>query len=135
MVYWPSNPRNPILYITKVKLEAAIKLDVPLKEEVTEVVPNKKLMGKALKKDNKVVCDHLAALSNEDAAAIGATLAGGESATVTVNGKEFTLGADMIKVETKTVTVHERKFVPSVIEPSFGVGRVMYCLLEQVRPI
>ena len=23
-----------------------------------------------------------------------------------------------------------RNYVPSVIEPSFGIGRIMYCLLE-----
>ena len=28
--------------------------------------------------------------------------------------------------------VLERKFTPSVIEPSFGIGRIIYCLLEQV---
>lgn len=120
---------------TKVKLEARVALETPVTEEVTEVIPNKKVTGKALKKDNKLVCDHLAALSNEDAAAIGAQLAGGEAAVITVNDKEFTLGADMIKVETKSVTVHERAFTPSVIEPSFGIGRVMYCLLEHVYDV
>jgi len=120
---------------TKVKLEARVALETPVTEEITEVIPNKKVTGKVLKKDNKIVCDHLAALSNEDAAAIGATLAGGEAAVITVNGKEFTLGADMIKVESKSVTVHERAFTPSVIEPSFGIGRVMYCLLEHVYDV
>lgn len=29
-----------------------------------------------------------------------------------------------------TKTVAEEKFVPSVVEPSFGIGRVLYSLLE-----
>ena len=27
-------------------------------------------------------------------------------------------------------TEHVREFVPSVIEPSFGIGRILYCILE-----
>ena len=26
--------------------------------------------------------------------------------------------------------VHEEKFFPSVIEPSFGIGRIVYCVME-----
>ena len=29
-----------------------------------------------------------------------------------------------------TKTVVEEKFVPSVVEPSFGIGRVLYSLME-----
>ena len=27
-------------------------------------------------------------------------------------------------------TEHVREFVPSVVEPSFGIGRILYCILE-----
>ena len=32
--------------------------------------------------------------------------------------------------EQKMVNVSEEKFIPSVIEPSFGLGRILYCILE-----
>merc|ERR1719203_2346871 len=47
----------------------------------------------------------------------------------TVDGFEIT--KDMISSYKKTTKmVHEIKFTPSVIEPSFGMGRILYSLLE-----
>lgn len=45
--------------------------------------------------------------------------------------KEYTLTKNMIKkFDSVTKTVTEKKFAPGVIEPSFGVGRVLYSILE-----
>ncbi len=70
---------------------------------------------------------------------------------MTVGGNEFTLEPAMIKFKTYQKEVHSRSInatppmhyatspctphtavdvVPSVIEPSFGVGRILYCVLE-----
>jgi glycyl-tRNA synthetase len=118
-----------------IKLEAAIRLAEPVTIERTVVVPNKKTMGKALKKDAKIVTAYFESLDNEGAAAIGAELEASGEAKFTVDGKEFTLGKDVISVAVKSETQHERKFTPSVIEPSFGIGRIMYCLLEHVYDV
>ena len=52
------------------------------------------------------------------------------SVTVRVNEEDFTFTSDMITVKEYEKTVHVEEFIPSVIEPSFGVGRVMYSLFE-----
>ena len=36
----------------------------------------------------------------------------------------------MIKFEHQEKTINEEKYVPSVIEPSFGIGRIVYCIFE-----
>lgn len=36
----------------------------------------------------------------------------------------------MVEVKSIQKTVHVEEFTPSVIEPSFGIGRIMYSLLE-----
>jgi glycyl-tRNA synthetase len=36
----------------------------------------------------------------------------------------------MVKIEKVTKMVSGRSFTPGVIEPSFGLGRIMYCLFE-----
>eukprot|EP00729_Bicosta_minor_P009703 gene9703-3439_t len=118
-----------------IKLEAAVKLKEPVISEVTEVVPDKKKIGPAFKKDAKVVTAFLAGLSNDEAAAIGAKLAADGKVAITTDGKDFELTPETISVRTKTVKVHERRFTPSVIEPSFGIGRIMYCLLEHVYDV
>lgn len=41
-----------------------------------------------------------------------------------------TLNEEMVNVKTSSKTVHVEEIIPSVIEPSFGIGRIMYALLE-----
>ncbi len=44
---------------------------------------------------------------------------------------------DWVSVKEETVTKREEKFFPHVIEPSFGIGRILYCVFEHcfhVRP-
>ncbi len=36
----------------------------------------------------------------------------------------------VLKIEEIKKNVQEEKFVPSVIEPSFGIGRVLYSIFE-----
>ena len=42
----------------------------------------------------------------------------------------FTVTKDMVKFKKTKKTIEEEKFLPSVIEPSFGIGRILYALLE-----
>jgi len=43
---------------------------------------------------------------------------------------EVKLTPEMVTVKRGQKTVHVEEFTPSVIEPSFGIGRVMYAILE-----
>lgn len=40
------------------------------------------------------------------------------------------LDQTMVQVKSSQKTLHVEEFTPSVIEPSFGIGRIMYSLLE-----
>lgn len=115
---------------TGVKLVAEKKLPAPKTVEVTEVVPNKAAIGKVFKKDAKNITEMLAKLSLEEVETIGKNLANGGEHTLNVNGTPVTLKSDMIAVKSSSKTVHVEEITPSVIEPSFGVGRIMYSLLE-----
>lgn len=53
-------------------------------------------------------------------------------------GQEYNLTKDMVSISKEMVKISGRSFTPSVIEPSFGIGRIMYCLYEHcfyTRPI
>ena len=115
---------------SNVALEASKALAEPIITDVVAVVPNKKKFGPKFKRDAKAITAHLEGLDNEQAAAIGEQLASAGTATVTVGGADFVLDTDCAAVERKQVKVSERRFTPSVIEPSFGIGRILYCLLE-----
>lgn len=116
---------------TGVKLVAEKKLDAPKVVDVTEAVPNKPTIGKEFKKDAKRICDKLAALDTEQQLALQAGLDGNGSYELEVDGDlKVTLTKAMVEVKTTKKTMHVEEITPSVIEPSFGIGRIMYSLLE-----
>lgn len=51
--------------------------------------------------------------------------------------KQFTLPKDLVSFEVNEKMAQEEKYTPSVIEPSFGIGRIVYCIFEhcfKIRP-
>ncbi|XP_053954897.1 glycine--tRNA ligase [Anastrepha ludens] len=117
---------------TGVRLVAEKRLPEPKTVEVSEIVPNKQTLGKTFKKDAKSITDALAKLSLNEVNEIEQTLNDKQEFVLSLhNGSEFKLTSDTISVKHGTKTVHVEEITPSVIEPSFGIGRIMYALLEQ----
>lgn len=44
--------------------------------------------------------------------------------------KTVTIKKNMVSISKEKKKEHQRVFTPSVIEPSFGIGRIIYCLFE-----
>lgn len=116
--------------VTGVKLVAERTLTEPKTIDVIECLANKKVVGKAFKQDAKILTSHLAGLSPDDVGELEKTLTDKGEATVTVDDKPFTLTSDMVEVKRYPKKVHVEEIMPSVIEPSFGIGRVMYSIFE-----
>lgn len=115
---------------SKVELTAHERFAEPKVEEVFVVEPNKKDMGKAFKKDAKAVTDALMALSAQEGLAMNATLEAEGRATLATEAGEKEILPGMVTMKMETKKSHGRNFTPSVIEPSFGIGRIMYCMFE-----
>jgi glycyl-tRNA synthetase len=49
---------------------------------------------------------------------------------VSAGGKSFEVTSAMVEIKRIHKKVSGRNFVPSVIEPSFGIGRILYCIFE-----
>ncbi|MFP4654996.1 MAG: glycine--tRNA ligase [Methanohalobium sp.] len=49
---------------------------------------------------------------------------------VTVDGEEYTVPSNMVEFSEETVKVSGETVVPHVIEPSYGIDRIIYCVLE-----
>lgn len=116
-----------------VKLKASVALDPPEKKIVTAVVVQKKFMGPVFKTPKGIVADltaYLESLDSEAALAFKATLEANGRAPVVINTVSYDILPNMVVIETAERTFHERKFTPGVIEPSFGIGRIIYTLLE-----
>ncbi|XP_076248468.1 glycine--tRNA ligase [Calliopsis andreniformis] len=116
---------------TGVKLVAEKKLPAPKNVDVCEIVPNKVLIGKTFKKDSKLIQDALAALSEDQVNAVEVNLdENGEYGLKLSNDTEVKITKDMVQIKRYQKTVHVEEIIPSVIEPSFGIGRIMYALFE-----
>lgn len=116
---------------TKVNLVAERPLAEPKEVELCEIMPNKKLMGKTFRAKSQLVTAALEGLSTEQVAAMEAAFAESSTFKCTLSDDSTVeISSDMVKVKRSKKTVHVEEFVPSVIEPSFGLGRLLYSSLE-----
>merc|ERR1712200_287830 len=76
-------------------------------------------------KEAKTITDMLAKLSIDEIEKMEGDLKDG-AASLTLNGSDVKLTPDMVSVK----RVHVEEIIPSVIEPSFGIGRIMYSIFE-----
>lgn len=112
-------------------LSAQEQYDAPREEERVVVTTKPAVFGKAMGKKAKDVTEHLRSLPVVDAMAIEKQLAEGGSASVKLCTDEtFTLTRDMLSLSTKKELVHTAKYLPNVIEPAFGIGRIFFAILE-----
>lgn len=111
------------------KLFASRKLEKPRVSQVIEAQLNKGLMGKTFKRDNSEVLKLIEKLSNEDMKTLKSEIE--SKGEYSLDGR-FKLTKEMFKsIKEVTKTEQSEKYTPSVIEPSFGLGRIVYAILEQ----
>ncbi|EAU86846.1 glycine-tRNA ligase [Coprinopsis cinerea okayama7 len=113
---------------TPLIVRQALKEPIVTEKEVPEW--NKKVMGKTFKGDAGILQKHIDSLDEAALIKLKGELAQGSAVVKTEEGKEFTLTPEVLTIERKTFKQSIREFVPNVIEPSFGLGRILYCLLE-----
>mmetsp|Transcript_10713 Transcript_10713/g.25258 ORF Transcript_10713/g.25258 Transcript_10713/m.25258 type:complete len:706 (-) Transcript_10713:48-2165(-) len=113
---------------TKTPMLATQRLDAPKEIEFAKLKFDRKALGKAFRQDQRVVSGALEALAESWATFEPIATALETDGTTTIDGFEVT--KDMFTWTKATKTVSEIKFTPSVIEPSFGMGRILYSLLE-----
>jgi glycyl-tRNA synthetase len=108
--------------------------DGPRDVELIVAEPNKGLLGKAFKTEAKKLFDYLELIKEDqrklkelqDSIAAGPTPCAG-----------LTITSEHIKFKTVKKKITGHNILPGVIEPSYGIGRIIYCLLEHafyVRP-
>lgn len=108
------------------RLVARERLATPVSVKVRKLEIDRATIGKTLKADAKAICAALDALV-EEADQMSAV----ESHRVVLaDGREFSLPAGTVRLVEVVEVRHVEEYIPSVIEPSFGIGRIMYSLLE-----
>ena len=105
----------------------------PLKIEEWQIDVERRALGLEFRKDAKVVEETIRSLAQPGREAAAGKLNQEGSITLPVPGLgEVVLKPSMLSIVKRTRTESVRQYIPNVIEPSFGIGRIIYCLLEHL---
>jgi len=91
----------------------------PRRVNRVRVVPNMGALGPRFRGSAKAVSD-----------ALGACVPGPEGVTLTIDGKEVLITPDLYEVREEVVEIPGEEVTPHVIEPSYGIDRMIYAVLE-----
>ena len=107
----------------------------PLQIEEYEIDLDRKKFGPKFKKDGKAVEAAVEGLSQDLREKLSFDLKDTGKIEIDVaglgNGK-VEIGKDIINIEKRTRIDHVREYTPNVIEPAFGIGRILYSIIEHV---
>ncbi|KNZ76545.1 Putative glycyl-tRNA synthetase [Termitomyces sp. J132] len=106
----------------------ALKEPIVTEKEVAEW--NKKALGKTFKADAGVLQKIVEEMPESELLRLKSELNNGTTTVTFPDGKEFQLTSELLTIERRTFKQSIREFTPNVIEPSFGLGRILYTLLE-----
>ncbi len=101
------------------ELFAFRRFDEPREMEVVAVIPDMARLGKMFRSDAKEIAEQLKEMREPSG-----------DLTISMDGKEFVVPADAYTVKKETRMLSGERFTPHVIEPSYGIDRTIYCLLE-----
>ncbi|CAL8135036.1 unnamed protein product [Orchesella dallaii] len=122
---------------TNVKLVAEKRLPAPKKIEQLQATLNKAAIGKQFKQNAKAIAEYFEHIDTSELESLAKSLESDGSMEITVKNQQFKLTPAEITIGKQEKTIHVEEFVPNVIEPSFGVGRILYSIFEhnfKVRP-
>ena len=104
-------------------LRAFARYEKPVTVERTVVAPNHAVLGPRFKKDAKAVAKALEGVE-------ACTVEGRDHLEVDLGGQKVRVDKDCYTIKKTSETVSGRWFTPHVIEPSYGIDRILYAVLE-----
>ncbi|KTW28318.1 glycine-tRNA ligase [Pneumocystis jirovecii RU7] len=122
-----------IVHSKKIKEKLVVRELLPKPMEIKEWVVNldKKKIGPLFKKDLKFVEEAICNWNDEDKMKYRDQAVSESKITVQVaDGRQFDVPSSLFTIEEVKKTINVREYVPNVIEPSFGIGRILYSLIE-----
>ncbi|CAK7903851.1 glycine--tRNA ligase 1, mitochondrial [[Candida] anglica] len=117
---------------TNEKLIVRQPLPEPVTVEKYEIDIAKKKFGPKFRKDAGAVEKWLLARTQCELEDLAKELADSGKITFKVDAipEQIELDTDFVKIAKVTRTEHIREYTPNVIEPSFGIGRIIYSIFE-----
>jgi glycyl-tRNA synthetase len=97
-----------------------IQYDVPKKIKRRRIIPNMSVLGKQYRTKAQAVFDALVTATPTP-----------EGANVEVAGEKIHIPSDLFEVRDEEIDIRGEDIIPHVIEPSYGIDRMCYAVLEQ----
>jgi glycyl-tRNA synthetase len=104
-------------------LTAFERYEEPIEEERQKVIAKPEILGPKFKKAAGKIKATLEEMSGDD-------VQGKDSITLNIDGESFEVGKDSFEIKTVKEKVSGKRYVPNVIEPSYGIDRIFYTILE-----
>ena len=102
-------------------LRVFVQFEKPIKVRRKKVVPNMKKLGPVYRSKAKEIAKKLEEIEVEGDV---------ESITIDLDGEKIEISKDFFEIVEVEEEIHGEKIVPHVIEPSFGLDRITYAVLE-----
>jgi len=101
-------------------MRAMRKYDNPKNVKLKKIVPDMGFLGPIFKEDARKIKEILENMEVKES----------DKLEINLNGKKIKIPKKAYKIIEKEEKITVEKFVPHVIEPSFGIDRIFYCILE-----
>ncbi len=108
--------------VSKVNLSVFVNYDQPVKRQKLVVKPDFKALGPMFKGKAKAVAEALRALTPQELS--------GDKIQLSVDGEMIDIDRALVSFEEVEEEVRGEEVVPHVIEPSFGIDRILYSILD-----
>ena len=104
---------------SKEDLSVFVPYDEPVKVKRKKIVANLAKLGPVFKEKAKKIAEELSKLESA-----------GDEVKLVIDGEEITVTSEFYDVREVEEEVHGERVIPHVIEPSFGLDRITYAVLE-----
>ena len=118
---------------TKEKLSVKEALKEPVSIEEYECLIEKKKFGPLFRKDAPKVEEWLTSRTQCELENLATELKDNLKISAKIDGiatETVEIPSELVKIEKNKKTVYVREYTPNVIEPSFGIGRIIYSVFE-----
>lgn len=108
--------------VSKVDLSVYMEYDEPKIVEKLSIKPDMGKIGPVFKQKARSIVEALQSLDVDEL--------NKDEIIITVDGEDVVISPDMVEVKQVSETIRGENIVPHVIEPSFGIDRIIYSVLE-----
>lgn len=112
--------------VSKTDLSVYVEYDEPKVVEKVAVKPDMGKIGPVFKGKAKAVSDALKSMDAKNKSDSKSN----QVISIQVDGEQVDISPDMYEIQQVSETIHGENIVPHVIEPSFGIDRIIYAVLE-----